>query len=63
MFEALPGSNFTVIGANPPRDLALISTDAEIWFRNGLSLAVRFDGEFGDRAQEYIGSGELRFVF
>ena len=63
MFEALPGSNFTVTGASPPRDLLLASTVAEVWFKNGFSFALRFDGEFAEHAQKYVGTGELRYRF
>ncbi|WP_152428380.1 ice-binding family protein [Methyloferula stellata] len=63
MFETLPGSNFSVIGAAPPRDSALTSLEAEVWFKSGFSIAVRFDGEFAENAQRYTGLGVLRYVW
>ncbi len=63
MFESLPGSNFSVTGASPPRDSALTSLEAEVWFKNGFSAAVRFDGEFAENAQRYTGMGVLRYIW
>jgi outer membrane autotransporter protein len=63
MFEALPGSSFTVTGAAPASDLLLASAGAEIWFRNGFSLAAWFDGEFAEHSQKYAGTGRLRYTW
>jgi uncharacterized protein with beta-barrel porin domain len=63
MFEALPGSSFTVTGAAPPRDLLLASAGAEIGLRYGWSLAAWFDGEFAEHAQRYAGTGRLRYTW
>jgi uncharacterized protein with beta-barrel porin domain len=63
MFAALPGANFTVIGAAPASDLLLASAGAEISFANGFSLAAWFDGEFADNAQRYAGTGRLRYTW
>jgi outer membrane autotransporter protein len=63
MFVALPGSSFTVTGAAPASDLLLASTGAEIWFRNGFSLAAWFDGEFAEHSQKYAGTGRLRYTW
>lgn len=62
-FQALPGSSFTVTGAAPAKDLLLASAGAEIGFRNGFSLAARFDGEFAQHSQKYAGTGSLRYTW
>jgi autotransporter-associated beta strand protein len=62
-FQALPGASFTVNGATPPKDLALVSAGSELRLRSGVSLAARFDGEFSGRAQTYAGSGTARYTW
>jgi outer membrane autotransporter protein len=56
-FQALPGFGFTVIGASPAPDSALVSAGAELKFRNGVALRAKFDGEFAGRSNVYGGSG------
>jgi uncharacterized protein with beta-barrel porin domain len=63
MFEALPGSSFTVTGAAPARDLLLASAGAELGLSRGWSLAAWFDGEFAEHAQRYGGTGRLRYTW
>jgi hypothetical protein len=41
--------------------LALASAGAELRFANGWSLAAKFDGEFAGHAQNYAGTGTLRY--
>ena len=63
-FQSLPGvAAFTVTGAEPANDLLLVSAGAEMLFRNGFSLAARFDGEFADGTQKYAGTGRLRYTW
>ena len=62
-FQSLPGSSFTVTGAAPASDLLLASAGAEIWFRNGFSLAAWFDGEFAEHSQKYAGTARLRYIW
>ena len=62
-FLALPGTSFTEFGAPPASDLLLVSTVAELWFRNGFSLSARFDGEFAQHSQKYAGTGVLRYIW
>jgi len=62
-FQSLPGSSFTVIGAVPAGDSLLASAEADISFRNGISFAVRFDSEFAERWQTYIGTARLRYTW
>ena len=62
-FQALPGSNFTVVGATPAGDSLLASAGAGIFFRNGISLAANFDTELTQRWQVYSGTAWLRYAF
>src|SRR5262245_6532665 len=50
-FEILPTTSFTVFGATPARDAALVSAGAELRFANGFSALAKFDGEFGGNTQ------------
>jgi T5SS/PEP-CTERM-associated repeat protein len=61
VFQTLPGADFTVNGATPPRNLALASVGAELRLVNNVSIGARFDGEFSDRAQTYSGTGTVRY--
>jgi outer membrane autotransporter protein len=63
LFQSLPGSNFTVIGAAPAHDSLLASANAEISFANGISLAARFDTELAHQSRTYVGSGRLRYLW
>jgi subtilase-type serine protease len=58
--QSVPGIGFTVIGAAQAEDAALLSAGAELRWRNGVSLAAKFDGEFSDRTAVYAGTGTLR---
>jgi outer membrane autotransporter protein len=62
-FQALPGAAFTVNGAAPAADSALVSAGAEMRWANGFSLAASFEGEFSDTTQSYAGKGTLRYVW
>lgn len=63
VFQALPGASFTVNGAVPASDSALVSAGAELRLANGVSLAAKFDGEFANGSEIYAGTGTLRFTF
>ncbi len=60
-FELLPGANFTVTGATPVKNAALVATGAELRLLNNVMLAAKFDGEFSDRARSYAGTASLRY--
>jgi outer membrane autotransporter protein len=62
-FASLPGTNFTVFGAAPARDSLLSSAIAEVSFRNGISLAGRFDSELARHSQTYIGTAVVRYTW
>jgi uncharacterized protein with beta-barrel porin domain len=59
-FQTLPGASFTVNGAKPSPDSALVTAGAEMTWRNGFSLAGTFEGEFSDTTQSYAGKGRLK---
>jgi autotransporter-associated beta strand protein/probable HAF family extracellular repeat protein len=63
VFQALPGASFTVNGAAPPPDSALVSAGAELHIANNWSLAAKFDGEFAPGSQTYAGTGTIKYVW
>jgi autotransporter-associated beta strand protein len=62
-FESLPGTSFTVFGAQIPRDSALASAGAQLFFTPNWSLLAKFDGEFANSSELYAGSGTLRYTW
>jgi hypothetical protein len=62
-FQSLPGSSFTVTGATPVHDSLLVSAVAEVSFKNGISLAGKFDSELAERSQTYVGTARLRYTW
>ena len=60
-FMALPGTAFTVNGAQPDADSLLVSAGAELALLNGVSLAGSFEGEFSGNTQSYAGKGAVRY--
>ncbi|MDH2353990.1 autotransporter domain-containing protein [Bradyrhizobium sp. SSUT18] len=62
-FQALPGASFVVNGAAQAHELALATASAEMKFRNGLSLAATFEGEFSDVSRSYAGKGVVRYAW
>ena len=61
VFQALPGSNFTVNGAAPPTNSALTSASAELHLTTNWTAIAKFDGEFASTAQTYAGTGTLKY--
>jgi uncharacterized protein with beta-barrel porin domain len=51
VFQALPGSSFTVNGAPIPHDSALTSAGAELFLTPRWTLLAKFDGEFANGSQ------------
>ncbi len=62
-FESLPGTGFTVNGAPIPKNSALTSAGAQLFFTPNWSLLAKFDGEFARGSQTYGGSGTLRYTW
>ena len=60
-FLALPGTAFTVYGAQPDADSLLVSAGAEFAFLNGFSIAGSFEGEFSGNTESYAGKGAIRY--
>ncbi|WP_162268459.1 autotransporter outer membrane beta-barrel domain-containing protein, partial [Bradyrhizobium manausense] len=60
-FQTLPGAAFTVNGAQPAADSALVGGRAEMKWRNGFSLAGTIEGEFSQSTQTYTGKGTVRY--
>jgi uncharacterized protein with beta-barrel porin domain len=63
VFQALPGSNFTVNGAAPPANSALTTAAAELHLTPNWTAMAKFDGEFGSGSQTYAGTGTLRYAW
>jgi hypothetical protein len=59
-----PIASFITSGAKPASDLAVVTARAEIRLAAGVSLMGKFDGEFGQGTQSYVGTGAgaLRLV-
>jgi uncharacterized protein with beta-barrel porin domain len=63
-FQALPGSgSFTVNGAQPAANSALVTAGAEVKWRNGWSVAGAFEGEFSNTTESYAGKGSVRYTW
>jgi outer membrane autotransporter protein len=62
-FQTLPLASFTVTGASPAEDFALVSAAAELRLRNGWSFAAKGDAELAGRTQTYSGTGVLRYAW
>ena len=61
VFQALPGTAFTVNGAAVPQNSALVSAGGQLFFTANWSVEAKFDGEFASSAQTYAGTGTLRY--
>lgn len=62
-FESLPGVMFTVAGARPAEDTALLSIGSEIRMTSALSLLAKLDGRFADHEQVVSGNATLRYAW
>lgn len=62
-FLSLPGSAFTVNGAVPSENLALVSAGAEMKWLNDLSVVGTFEGEFSENTEGYAGKGAVRYAW
>ncbi|MBW7962157.1 autotransporter domain-containing protein [Bradyrhizobium sp. BR 10261] len=60
-FQTLPGAAFTVSGAQPAADSALVGGRAEMKWKNGFSLVGTVEGEFSQSTQTYTGKGTVRY--
>jgi uncharacterized protein with beta-barrel porin domain len=62
-FQTLPGSAFTVEGAEAPANAALLSAAAEFSQINGWKIGAKFDGHFGNGSQAYAGTATVRYAW
>ncbi|TAL78296.1 MAG: autotransporter outer membrane beta-barrel domain-containing protein, partial [Beijerinckiaceae bacterium] len=62
-FLALPGSNFTVEGAQLPHNLALVTAGATLQLADSWKLTGKFDGEFAKGAEFYTGAARLQYTW
>jgi uncharacterized protein with beta-barrel porin domain len=62
-FQSLPGTAFTVLGAEPAADSTLVSTGLEVHWPNGFSFAAGFEGTFSGTTESYGGKGTLRYAW
>jgi fibronectin-binding autotransporter adhesin len=62
-FVALPASGFTVFGARPARDSALISLGAQLKSRSGLAFDAHLESSVSRNAQSYTGIAGLNYTW
>ena len=62
-FAGLPGSTFTVAGAQNDVSTALLSAGLDLKLSQSLTLAGRFDGEYGTRTARSAGTARLKLAF
>jgi autotransporter-associated beta strand protein len=62
-FAGAPGSNFTVFGAAPQTDSAILSLSAATVVAPGVSLYARYDGELGTGTSTHALNGGLRVTW
>jgi len=62
-FSGLAGSGFTIYGAQPATDSALVSLGAMIKGRNGLDFMARVDSDISGPSKSYIGTVGLNFTW
>jgi outer membrane autotransporter protein len=60
-FLSLPAAAFTVSGARPASDSAIVSAGADLAFGRNVALFAQFDGDIaGGGGNAYAGSGGIR---
>jgi outer membrane autotransporter protein len=59
-FQIMPGTGFTVLGAASTQNSALAMAAAEFRLANGVSFLAKFDGQFSDNTQVYVGTAAVR---
>ena len=62
-FQSPPGASFTVNGARPSADGALVTAGAEMKWDNGWSVTGAFEGEFSRTTVSYAGNGAVRYAW
>ena len=59
-FLALPAAAFTVAGARPAHDAAIVSAGVDVGFGRAVALYAQFDGDIAGGGNAYAGSGGIR---
>jgi outer membrane autotransporter protein len=59
-FLSIPAAAFTVSGARPARDAALVSAGVDVGIGQNVTLYAQFDSELTGAGNAYAGSGGLR---
>jgi uncharacterized protein with beta-barrel porin domain len=62
-FASLPGSTFTINGAAPAKDLALVSAGADVTLANNVRIGGSFEGEFSSSTRGYGGKGHIHYAW
>ena len=62
-FQALPGTSFTVNGAQPAANSVLTSAGIKLRFASNWAVGARFDGEFSGTTASYAGTGTLSYTW
>jgi outer membrane autotransporter protein len=63
LFQTLPAATFTVGGAVPSADSALVSLAADYIMAGGWRVGGRFDGEFSSNKTSYAGTATVRKIW
>jgi outer membrane autotransporter protein len=59
-FLSLPGAAFTVNGARPARDAAIVTAGVDVAVSRNVALFAQFDGDIAGGGNAYAGSGGIR---
>ena len=59
-FLSIPAASFTVSGARPARDAALVSAGVDVGIGRNVTVYAQFDSELSGSGNAYAGSGGLR---
>ncbi|MCF8531422.1 MAG: autotransporter domain-containing protein [Reyranella sp.] len=62
-FSAAPGSGFTVLGAEPARDAAVLALAADTAVAGATSLYLRYDGEVGGGSDAHAITAGIRMTW
>jgi outer membrane autotransporter protein len=62
-FQILPGSGFTVEGAAPAADAALVSVGADLKLPHGINLRGKVEAEFAGSVNSYAANAILRKIW
>lgn len=63
LFQTLPGSSFTVNGAKPAENSALLSAAADYRLANRVTVGARLDSELSGNSQTYAGTGRVSYAW